>query len=339
MPRKGGVVYVGRKSNTGLVIIGILLLVFLGYIANQAGYLGPKLNISVGGGQVTTTVPSGTQPLAGIVTSDVAAYDSLDVATTRTVGTDVKVLWYAYRSGWQLLGSGDAADLSVTKEDMNTIYAVVSGTASYYVDYAKTMSMNQRVKNVEYKDIDGDNTKEFVFRLDLTDIPFASSTGKYVMPSFNVYALTYDSSAGISSPDNQVAGTSKVTKYIEWYTTISSEKKGLAVYKVVLKVNSTDISEFKLVKLNIPGLGNLDGSSFSQDVLSSETRWTYQISQNLYGADYLKRAVGALNKFEFTTTVEVDLSSYALNWTLYVYYYTASEGSASLSDAVLLTTS
>jgi len=336
MPKRSIVV---RKGGNWPIIAILLVVVF---VANQAGYLGPRVQIPgltqqpTGGG----TGPTGVSYIAGVVTSDTAAYDSLDVAQTRTIGTDVKVLWYAYRSGWQLLGSGDAADLSVTKDDMNIIYAVVSGTSSYYVDCSKTSSMNSRAKNVEYKDIDGDNTKEFVYRLDISDIPFATGTGKYVMPCFNVYALTYDSGAAISSPDNIACGTSKVTKYIEWYTTISAEKKGLAVYKVVLKVNSTDISKFKLQRLNIPGPGNLDGSSFTQDVLSTETKWTYQISQNLYGADYVKRPVGTLNKFEFTTTLEIDLDTGdVLNWTLYVYYLTASEGSASLSDSVLTTVS
>jgi len=288
-----------------------------------------------GGGGATATYTK------GIVTTDTAAFDSLDIATSRTIGTNVKVYWYANRGQWVLLGSGDAADINVEERDNNVIYAVVSVPSgqAFYVDYQKILSMNSRATSVDYKDIDGDNVKEFVFRLNVADIPLATGTGKYSLPCFNVYLLTYDSSHSISSPSNIVAGTSKVTKYVEWYTTMSAEKKALAVCKVVLVANTSNIEEITLKKLNIPGIGYLDGSSFEQSVLSSEIRWTYTITSTLYGADYIKLPVNSLNKFEFTTTLEVDLASDNIQVTLYVYYLTSAEATASLSDAVVLTTS
>jgi hypothetical protein len=340
MPRKGGVVYVGRKSNTGLVIIGILLLVFLGYIANQAGYLGPKLNISVGGGQVSPGPGPGVQYISGIVTSAVAGYDSLDITTSRAVGTAFTAAWYAYRRGWVLLGSGNGADLSITPEDQNTLYASVAipSGQSYYIDYAKTQSMNSRVKTVEYKDITGDGIKDMVFTIDLTNIPYATSTGKYIMPGFNVYLFTYDSSAALTMNSAVSSiGTTKVTKFLQNYATISAEKKALSVYKVVVQVNTSDISKAVLKKLNISGIGYVDGTSFSQNVQTSQIQWTYTISNTgLFGADYIQRPANTLNYFDFTTAIEFTLATGdKINVELYIYYYDSAEGSHALSGTCL----
>ncbi len=151
--------------------------------------------------------------------------------------------------------------------------------------------------------------------------------------------MTADVSHAISSSSNIVAGTSKVTKYVEWYTTMSAAKRALAINKVVLVANTSKIEEITLKKLNIPGVGYLDGSNFEQSVLSNEIRWTYTISNSLYGANYIKLPVNSLNKFEFTTTLEVDLASENIRVTLYVYYLTSAEATASLSDAVVLKTS
>lgn len=336
---------VKKKSGSTERALLILLVLGVAFFANQAGYLGTKIQIP--GLTVTqpppSQPPSGTAYTKGIVTTDVNAYDSLDVATARAVGTNVNVYWYAYRTGWVLLGSGDAADINVEDQDRNTIYAVASVPSgqNYYVDYAKMTTMNSRIRGVEYKDIDGDNVEEFVFRYDVADIPYASGTGKYSLPSVNVYLLTYDNSftwpAAGKPADKTSVGTAKVTEYLEWYVSLSGEKKSLALSKIVLKVNTSDTSKVALKKLNIPGIGYLDGSSFTQDVLSTETRWTYTISNLLLNADYVKLPVNTMNKFDLTTTVEVDLATgNKLDFTLTLYYLDATESLQSTSDVVEL---
>jgi hypothetical protein len=330
------------------VLISILVLIILVVFADASGIVDiPFLNfqkepvIDTGGDGAKPTKP---EYISGIITTDVAAFDSLDIATSRTVGTEVNVYWYAYRNGgWVLLGSGDAADINVEEQDHNTIYAVVSVPSgqNYYVDYQKILSMNSRAQSVEYKDIDGDNVEEFVFRLDISKIPYASGTGKYSLPSFNVYLLTYASSfswptAG-KADDLSNVGTTTVTKYLEWYISLPNEKQALALSKVVLVVNTSDVSKVTLKKLNIPGIGYLDGSSFEQDVLSNQIKWTYTISNTLYGADYIKLPVNSLNKFEFTTAVELDLASGdVLQFTLYLYYFDPTESLQSVSDSAVV---
>jgi hypothetical protein len=332
------------------MLIAFLAIVLLAVFADASGFVDvPFLNFQKEEPVITTTPTTPTttttsQYISGIITTDVAAFDSLDIATTRTVGTNVNCYWYAYRNGWVLLGSGDGVDISVEEADRNTIYAVVSVPSgqSYYVDYQKIISMNTRAQSVDYKDIDGDNVEEWVFKLDISGIPYASGTGKYSLPSFNIYLLS-DDTGSFAFPtagkpaDLTSVGTTKVTKYLEWYMAMSAEKKAVALSKVVLSVNTSDISKVALKKLNIPGIGYLDGSSFEQDVLTSSIKWTYTISNTLYGADYIKLPVNSLNKFEFTTAVELDLASGdVLQFTLTVYQFDATESQVSDSDSVIV---
>jgi len=279
-----------------------------------------------------------------IVTTDVAAWDSLDITTSRTIGTDINVLWFRYSGGWIQLAAGDGQDITVQQSDNNIIYMAVQfpSSPSYYVDYEKILQMNPHVSWYGYQDITGDNVEEFIFKVDISGSTYASATGKWNMPAVNIYLLTYDNSFAIPTggkpADITGIGTSTVTKYLKWYAEISAEKKAIAVYKVVLTVNTSDISKVTLKKMNIPGIGYLDGSSFTQDVLSGSIKWTYTISQNvLYGADYIKRPVNDPNEFKFTTALELNLASGdVLQVTLTIYQLTPAEASISDSDSVIL---
>jgi len=337
------------KHKTKNVLIAVTVIMLLAVVVNQTGYLGPRIDWSKlqlaeeePTGPTGPTGPTTPQVTTGIVTSDVAGFDSLDISTARTIGTNVNCYWYVQRGGlWVLLGSGDAADLNIEEQDANVMYAVcqVPSGQSFYVDYNKMLAMNSRLDAVDYADIDGDSLEEFIFTMDISSIPWASGTGKYTMPCLNVYLLTYDSSwaFGTAPADQTNIGNTTVTKYVEWYTAMSAEKKGYALSKVVLVANISDISKITLKKCNIPGIGFLDGSSFDQDVLTSSIKWTYDISILLYGADYLQVPANTLNKQEFTTAFELDLSDTAsdvVGVTLYLYYLDNLEGQKSNSDTM-----
>ena len=197
--------------------------------------------------------------------------------------------------------------------------------------------MNTRVTNVQFKDITGDGIKELVFTFDLTGIPYASATGQYTMPNLVVYLLTYDSSADltVNSAVSSI-GTAQVTKYLQNYVTLAAEKKALAVSKVVITANTSDISKVALSKQNIPGIGYVDGSSFAQDVQASQIMWTYTVSSTLYGADYIQLPPNTLNKFDFTTAVQFTLASgNKILITLDIYYLDSTGASQVLSDTIL----
>jgi hypothetical protein len=340
----------GSKTPTYMKALAILAVLMFGLFAiDYAGlydvpFFGtataPEPGPGPGQEQPAANTPS-DYPTA-IITTDVAAWDALDISTARTISTDINALWFVYRGGWIKLASGDAQDITISSADNNIVYLAVEfpSSPSYYVDYEKILTMNPHLSFYSYEDITGDDIEEFVFKVSLTGSTYASATGKWNMPQVNIYILTYDSSFTVPSGGQQAdlsgVGEATTTQYLKWYTEISAEKKGIAIYKVVLNVNTSDISKVTLKKLNIPGVGYLDGSSFTQDVLTSSTKWTYTISNNLlYGAEYLKRPVNDPNEFKFTTAVELNLATNdTLTFTLYIYELTPGEASVSDSDAV-----
>jgi len=328
----------------GMILLGVIALAFIldytGVYDVPFFSTGPAPDAGGPGGDPIRDTPSSYD--TAIVTSDVAAWDSLDISQSRTVGTDINLIWFRYSGGWIKLTSGDAADITMGKNDKDSIYlaAQFPSSPSYFVDYQKILAMNPHLSWYGYEDITGDDVEEFIFKVNVAGSTYASATGKWNMPLVNVYLLTYDSSFSIPSggqpADVTSVGTSTTTKYSKWYAEISAEKKAAAIYKVTLVANTTDISKVKLKKLNIPGIGYLDGSSFSQDVLSDQIKWTYTISNNiLYGCDYIKRPVNDPNEHKFTAALEFNLASGdVIQMTLTVYQLSAGEASVSDADSV-----
>ena len=319
-----------KSSNAWIAVLLIFLVIFgFGVYTNWTFKLQQA-------GQPTPT-PTGAAP-AGTFTMRTTVYDTLDVATNRTLGTDVKVYWYAYRNGWVLLGSGDNVNIEIEDRDGGYIYVVCETSSSYYLDYAKTQSMNSRVKSVTYEDVDGDSVKEWVFKYSMWNIPPAASG--YPQTTFYAYLLTYDASfafpTGGQPSDVTSIGTATVTKYIPWYMSASAEKKGVAVSKIELKVNSTSTSKWDLKNVNVPGVGYLSGSSFQQQILETYTVYTYVVGSNLKDAVYWQLPANVNNKFDLTVGIEFHLSTGdVLQWTLTVYQLTPSETSITDADSVI----
>jgi len=156
--------------------------------------------------------------------------------------------------------------------------------------------------------------------------------------------LTYDSSftfpTGGKPADITGIGTSQVTKYIEWYMAASAEKKGVAVSKIEIKINSTEVQKFNLVKVNVPGVGYLDGSSFSCDVLENYVVYTYTIGSALEDCVYWSLPANTNNKFDLTVALEVDLDTDdVLGATITVYQLTPAESTITDTDTVGLSAS
>jgi hypothetical protein len=116
----------------------------------------------------------------------------------------------------------------------------------------------------------------------------------------------------------------------------SAEKKGVAVYKIELKVNSTDTSKWDLKNVNVPGIGYLSGSNFQEQILENYVIYTYIIGSDLKNAVYWQLPANTNNKFDLTVGIEFRLASGdKLNWTLTVYQLTPSETSITDADSVL----
>jgi hypothetical protein len=250
--------------------------------------------------------------------------DSQDIGTARTSGTNYQVLWYSRQGlNWIYHDTGNDKYATLTPADNGYLWIVVkipSGQA-FYVDYQKIMTNNQYCRTYLYQDMDEDGDKEFCFQYDMQDHPIPNSG--YPAISFKGFIITYDSSfTGLNDLANETAiGTSTVIKYKSYYLAFSAAKRGVAIYKIEFKITTTDETKIRLDKLEVPGLGYLDGSAFTQTFTASDIRYTYTVTTNFDNAIYLTHGANANNEYDMTLAIECTLASADdILCTLTVYY-------------------
>jgi len=281
------------------------------------------------------------QDAVGVFEISVVGYDSLDITSSLTLGTNFNCYVFANRAGgWIMLGgfSGGTATIELTPQDYGYAYIVVEipSGQSYYVDFATTKLQNPRVVSVLYDDPDGDGYKEFIFKVDMKNIPKPASGNPKIY--FYPYFLAYQKPSLNSPADISGIGTAAVTKYIEWYVSFSSEKKAWALAKVEISINTTDTTKITLNRVNIPGVGYLTGDAFGTPVKGTNSlTWTYNTGSNLYEANYIKYGSNQLNKFEFTTQIECQLDAGdIIAITITLYGFTTTGTLETLTDTVVL---
>lgn len=238
--------------------------------------------------------------------------DSLDPATARTSGTNYKCYWYS-RQGttWIYHETGNNKYVTLTPSDGGYLWIVITipSAQAFYCDYLKIVNTNQYIEDYLYTDVDGDGVKEFAFKYNMKGLAIPNSG--YPSITFLGFILTYDSSfTGLNDLANATAiGGSTVTKFYSYYLSFNAATKGVAVYKVEVKITSTDETKVRLKKLNIPGLGYIDGSAFEKTVTASDYRYSYKITTNFDGALYLKYPTNTQNRFDMTLGLEYTLTS------------------------------
>jgi hypothetical protein len=276
--------------------------------------------------------------------------NSLDSSASLTSGTDFDSSWYRFSGGsWVFIGSGSGSsgnNLESIAEDEGYLWHLVEEKSSkyFYADVPMTLSKNPYIIDYKWVDVDGDTDKEFVFKCSLWSIPPPASG--YPSRTFYPYFLA-ESSQGTDAnalqwetqpSDITGVGTSTVTKYIGWETKLTAEKRAVGIHKVELVVNSTTTTLWELDQVNIPGVGYIDGSLFTEDVRSSDTKYQYIIGTDFDNIVYWKVPAGTNNKFDNTVAVKCTFTSgTALQFTLYVYQWLYDRTSVSDNDAVVLT--
>jgi len=333
---------VTKKEKTYLTYaaIGIVLLLVLNY----AGYLGTPIDwpffkaTGDGGTKDTQTIDQMMRAnyLIGIGKFEVQSHstDSCDPSASWILTTDFNVLWYRYNNGKYtklVTETGGTDYVAFNAQDGGYAYICVEPVTAKYIDYKETLN-DPYIVGYQYWDIDGDNTKEFVFQYDLKDHSIPSSG--YPVLDFYTYQLTYDTTFAISDLANITGiGTSVNNTWIEYYGTISAEKKGIAVYKIEFKITTTDETKARLKSMTVPGFGTLSGDSFDKDITSTELKWTYTFSSNFDKALYLKRMPKDITKLYFHAEVEYLLAGSDDLLTSFTIYQLAGLTEAGLSDA------
>ncbi|MEM2512735.1 MAG: hypothetical protein QXU81_00220 [Candidatus Bathyarchaeia archaeon] len=325
-----------RMSSGEKVLFATLIIVVLVLGAHAAGIIDlSKFK------QAETIKPAEPTDAVGIFDINVIGYNSLDITSPLSLGTNFVCNVFAYRSGgWLMLGgfANGKTSVELTSQDSGCAYIVVEVPSgqSYYVDWATTKAQNPRVVSVLYEDPDNDGYKEFVFKLDMKNIPKPASGNPAVY--FYPYFLQYQRPSINSPPDITGVGTARAVKYIEWYLTFTNEKRAWAISKVEISVNTTDTTKITLSRANIPGVGYLSGDAFGTPVKGTNSlTWTCNIGNNLYSANYIKLGSNQLNKFDFTVQIECQLSAGdRISVTLTIYGFTTTGTLETIADTVVV---
>lgn len=321
-------------------IIAIICIAYFGGFLAQYGYPSPLLQQRGGTAQpvIITDADKDNWKLGiGRYHCYETVVDSLDIGTERTSATNYKAYWYSRRgSEWIYHATGDDKYVTLTQADGGYMWVVITIPTSqaFYVDYPKIIKNNDYIDSYLYTDVDEDGKKEFAFKYDMKGHPIPDSD--YPAVTFQGFIITYDASfTGLNDLANETAiGTSTVTKFKSYYLAFAAATKGVAIYKVELKITTTDETKIRLDKLEIPGIGYLDGSAFSKSYTASDIRYTYTISNNFDGAIYLKHPNNANNEYDMTLGLECTLaSSDDILVTLTVFYLVAqTEAGTSTND-------
>lgn len=335
-----------KQAIAAIVIIAILFVGAMQYgLLKQFGI--PPFSTAGNGGNggnqpITDTMKEDYLNGIGKYQLDVKAFDSLDPGTPRTLATNLDVFFYHFVGGQWSPDSG-AYDPAATNyytskpADNGIAYVVVKAKSAqaFYVDYQKMQQGDSYIMGHQYVDVDMDGQRDFVFQYNLKNHQIPSSG--YPVISFVVDLITYDGSfTGVANLSNITGvGTSTNTTYFEWYLSFSAEKKGIAIYKIVLDINATSETQMRFKNMQIPGLGTLDKSQFTYDAVSdTEMKYSYTISNNFDGALYLSRLPQSSNKYYMTTQIDWTMASSAASGVkLTVYYLIApTEAGASKFD-------
>lgn len=345
------------KKNTRNAIGAILVIVLAIFLANQLNYIAwfPKLQTGTtggggptGGGQtIDSTMRSNYLNGIGQFEMNTKIYNSLVVATSYAIVTYANIYYYHFIQGRWILGVTASAgtDLFDAKpEDNGYMWVVViPSTEKFYIDYQKIMQNDPYIVNYQHVDVDGTGVKYFAFQYDLKNHAIPSSG--YPIISFTAHLIAYTAPTFASGfAANQSIGTgAQIQKYFNWFLT-GTANNGTAIYRVELKagnstVTCTDLTKVTLKKLQIPGLGYLDGSQFQQSFTSTDIRWTYTVTTNLDHAIYMTLLANANNRFDMNGQLEFLLGATAeIPITLTVYYLVAPSGSgASISESFYAT--
>lgn len=297
---------------------------------------------------VTPYEPVEGEWLGGTFDLTVAGRNTLD-SSVSLVDADFTANWYAYRNGvWVFLGSGVVAGTEIESiaEDNGYIWLLVEELSSkyFYADTSMTLSKNTYITDYKWVDADGDTDKEFLYKVNLWNIPEPASG--YPSRTFYPYFLAVSGGATDANalqwetqPANVtgISTTTTQTKYIGWETKLNAEKKAVGIYKIEIVVGSTSTTLWQIDKVNIPGIGYLDGSLFTEDVRTSDTKYQYIIGTDFNDIVYWKVPSGTNNKQDCTVAVKCTFAgSEDIAFTLYVYQWLFDRTSEVDSDTVYL---
>lgn len=318
----------GKHVVYGVLVIGILALA-MGWIP-VPNWLNTTQPVTTQTATATVTapvtVPGGFQP--GDFIDDVLAYNTFTPSTTSTLGAVGTATWYKQVNGaYSTIGSGTGGTLQVSADSGGYVHAAVQGTSNIYIDAWTAKAKDTKIESVEYKDIDGNGVKEFVFKINLASVTRQSGYTPHF--SFNLYYMDYELPTASSTATSTTYGTTPIDKYIEFYTTQTTLQRAYAINKVDFTVmrgsgsyaTQADVAKFVYMKVSIPGKGYVDVTG-SLQIRTQDLYYSYSLGSDMGDSYYVKTGQNDLNKQYYTLNVKTSFTAsdpwYRIVWTIYI---------------------
>jgi len=310
-----------------VAVISILLVIGFYQGAFSPWLVPPTVTTYMPTTTPTTTPITGGIPVGTFTVLDVA-YNTLDISTALTLGTDVDQNFWGFRNGgWVLLGAhgSSGTNIELTQTDGGYIYVLMKPhtTHTEIADAAKVLAMNSRAVSSQFADPDGDNVKEFVIKWSMFNVPPAASG--YPSTTFTGYYFTeISASASIPSGGQPADATAQTTantvKYLGWYMTLGTTKTALAVFKIQIKVNTTNSGKGELQSLYVPTKGLLSPSSADYSTSDTSQYWTFTFGSTLGDCIYWPLSANTNDKFELTAGIKYTfVTTDVVDWTITIY--------------------
>ena len=346
------------KKTTSIALLVIAVIVFVGIgtgaIDPQQFSIGSS-NAGSGGTQTSPNTPPPTGvPHAGQLTVTLVQRDALDLAETRTDATNVVVNYYT-RSGNTYIPKGASASNTVTftvpTDADGAVYftAMPASGQSYFIspNAIADRNTNQYVSSFDFIDITGDGTAEWLFRMDLRDVP--APTAGQTASTIILTVLSYDDgSSTLSSPADQtsISTTANTQTWIRWDNTVGAETAD-PVYELEVRFNTTNSTQWDEGQtiVGIPNIGDvaLSDPRFIKSDTSTLTKYKYTLGNSLENANFITTPQNGNTLHPMNLKVQHSLSAAGtdedtLSISLWVRSKTPAQGNAESSDCVIIST-
>jgi len=278
--------------NTPLIVLSIVVVAVL--IGFGTGVISPQtLNIGqppVGGVPVAPQLPPTTgQGFAGQLQIDIVHRDTLDNAETRTEGVNIASTFYKSSNEitFNTIGSGTGNIVTITP-DMNSILYVsevaIAGQ-NFFISPTSTadQNLNPRIINFFFQDVTADGELEWIFKLDLRDMPppvagQTASTLQIFVNSFDVGTFTLNSPPNITG----VGTGSNIQNFILWEMQQPQETAS-AQFEYEVVMDNTDDQKWSISQSNleIPNVGIQSLNVFEKQETGSEIKYSWMVGDSV----------------------------------------------------------
>jgi len=258
----------------------------------------PALN--VGGGSVGVgtsmspvigTVPA--QEYRGSLGVSISHLDALDITESRDEGTDIITTYYKKSNNGDFYPLAIGDDEVIILDGVTQVYISVEPVngSNFFIAPAQIVDANPRIYDFEFFNIDQDAFQEWVFKVDLNDLPMPIMGDS--IPNLNFISLSFDDGkeSRLSSPsDIDHFGST----WIKWKLIVPQETV-LVVSAVRIDIESTDGSILNEAQslIQVPFMGQLQFSDMDVVHFEKKTSYVYDIGKDIGGSNYIPTKINS----------------------------------------------